>query len=138
MSPAYVSPQCARVRSEPSRSRAGVRWNGASFSMVLDASAAGIDPALDLDAVDDAGGGLLWVSFDGHGSLSGQMFADEDVLLFDPSGPSLALVYDGSAHDPDWAAADLDAVFLPEPGLAALVIGIGSLLGLYVCRSRYS
>ena len=111
-----------------------VQWNGASFSLALDSSAAGIDPALDLDAVDDAGGGQFWVSFDGHGNLGGQTFADEDVLLLDPTGPSL-VAYDGSAQDSDWVGADLEAVYLPEPGVGGLLVGLGLLLGLPTRRS---
>ena len=41
---------------------------------------------------------------------------DEDALAYD--GTTWTVLYDGSAEDADWAAADLDAVTRPEPGFA--------------------
>jgi hypothetical protein len=53
--------------------------------------------------------GHLLLSFDGSGSIGGVAFDDEDALEFD-GGATWALAYDGSAQDPDWAPADLDAI----------------------------
>jgi hypothetical protein len=49
------------------------------------------------------------MSFDSSGLVSGTMFADEDLLFFDPSGGSWSLAFDGSANNEAWIAADLEA-----------------------------
>ena len=67
--------------------------------------------------------------------MGGVDFADEDVLEYE--GSTWTLTYDGSAEDADWAAADLDAVTLPEPGsLLLMASGLGGLLLLGVHRRR--
>jgi len=96
-----------------------VEWNGASFSLVFDGSAEGVDSALDIDGAQDIGGGQLFVSFDTTGQIAGLVFDDEDVLRFD--GSSWTLEFDASAANPAWAAADLDAVMVPEPGFSTLL-----------------
>jgi hypothetical protein len=57
-------------------------------------------------------------------------FDEEDMLEFDPSGPTWSLAYDGSALHTEWSGGpDLDAVALPEPGgLLLLASGITGLL----------
>jgi len=101
-----------------------VRFDGASFSLLFDGSSEGVPAGLDLDGVEvRPSGALLWVSFDGSGSLGGVNFDDEDILEFDPSGPTWSLVYDGSVQHAALASADLVAV--PEPDmLLVLVAGI--------------
>ena len=111
-----------------------VSWDGAAFALALDASAAGIDPALDLDAAHDAGGGALRLSFDGGGEVGGVRFGDEDVLHFD--GVAWGLAYDASLANAAWQSADLDAVsFVPEPG-AALSLVLGALCITWLGRRR--
>ncbi len=111
-----------------------VDWNGSSFGLVLDGSAAGIDSALDVDAAQDLGGGQLLISFDTSGQIAGLVFDDEDVLRFD--GANWSLEFDASAASSAWAAADLDAVMVPEPGWMALLgAGCALLFGLD-CRRR--
>lgn len=111
-----------------------VEWNGASFSMALDGSAAGVPVALDADAAQAEGGGYFLVSFDTAGQLGGVTFADEDVLRWD--GSAWSMFFDADAADADWGAADLDAVLVPEPGFAAaLGLAMGSLLG-WAARRR--
>jgi hypothetical protein len=106
-----------------------VEWNGATFSMLFDGSAEGLDAGLDVDAAQDLGGGLLAMSFDTAGSVGGIAFDDEDVLRFD--GASWSLEFDGSAASSSWAAADLDAVMVPEPAAAMLLLcGVAGLVGL--------
>jgi hypothetical protein len=106
-----------------------VEWNGAMFSMLFDGSAEGLDAGLDVDAAQDLGGGLLAMSFDTAGSVGGIAFDDEDVLRFD--GASWSLEFDGSAASSSWAAADLDAVMVPEPAAAMLLLcGVAGLVGL--------
>ena len=107
-----------------------VVFDGASFSMAFDASAAGVPEALDLDGAHDLGNGNLGLSFDGSGQLGGVDFDDEDVLEYDPSGPTWLLAYDGSAEHAGWGGGpDLDAVALPEPGMLLLLgSGIAGLL----------
>jgi len=107
-----------------------VRWDGASFTLALDASAAGIDEALDLDGAEHRGTSRYALSFDQSGMVDGINFDDEDVLELD--GPDWSLIFDGSAEDSEWAAADMDALsVVPEPGLGALLgSGAAMLLGL--------
>jgi hypothetical protein len=105
-----------------------VRFNGASFSMLFDGSSKGVPDGLDLDGVEASpSGGLLWVSFDTSGSLGGVDFDDEDILEFDPSGPTWSLVYDGSALHAALAAADVVAV--PEPASWLMLVAGMALLG---------
>jgi len=109
-----------------------VEWNGASFSLVLDGSSEGVDSSLDIDAAQDVGGGQLLVSFDTAGTIGGIAFADEDVLRFD--GASWSLEVDSSALHSTWAAADLDAVMVPESGFGLMLLA-GS-VGLMIPRKR--
>ena len=67
--------------------------------------------------------------------MGGVVFDDDDVLLFDPSGPIWALAYDGSAQHAALAAADVEAIALPEPG-QLLLLGSGLVFLLGVGRSR--
>ena len=87
-----------------------IRFDGATFSMFFDGSAAGISPGLDLDGADYlACNGHLLLSFDGSGSIAGVAFDDEDVLEFDRVA-AWQMAYDGSAEHAAWDAADLAAV----------------------------
>ena len=109
-----------------------VEWNGSSFGLLLDGSSEGVDSSLDIDAAQDLGAGQFLVSFDTTGSINGLVFADEDVLRFD--GASWSLEIDSSALDSAWAAADLDAVTVPEPGMA---LGfVAGAVGLMTLRRR--
>jgi hypothetical protein len=108
-----------------------VRFDGASFSLLFDGSSEGVPEGLDLDGMEvRPSAGLLWVSFDGSGSLGGVDFDDEDILEFDPSGPIWSLIYDGSALHAVLAAADVVAVPEPESWMM-LVAGVGFLGVLY-------
>ncbi len=113
-----------------------VRFDGASFILLFDGSSEGVPEGLDLDGVEvRPSGGLLWVSFDGSGRLGGVNFDDEDILEFDPSGPTWSLVYDGSVQHVALAARDVVAV--PEPGVwLQLVVGMGFLGALHRARGR--
>jgi hypothetical protein len=100
-----------------------------AWSLFFDGSAAGIAPALDVDGAHRLENGNLALSFDVSGQLGGVDFDDEDVVEYD--GSTWSLAYDGSAQDPDWAAADTDAIALPEPGML-LLLGAGiAQLGLF-------
>jgi hypothetical protein len=102
-----------------------VSFDGAQFALAFDGSAAGIDPALDLDGAAYAGGGRYALSFDGAGELGGVTFADEDVVTLTLVGSDMKLFYDGSAQHVRWPQSDLDAVALPEPATpAALAAGM--------------
>jgi hypothetical protein len=100
-----------------------VLFDQSGFSAFFDGSAAGIDPALDLDGVEllECNDHLL-LSFDGSGTVGALRFDDEDVLEFDRVS-AWQMAYDGSANDPDWSAADLDAISAtvdPGPGPATV------------------
>jgi hypothetical protein len=112
-----------------------VDWNGAVFALVFDGSAEGIEDGVDVDGVHDAGSGELGLSFDTSGSVGGIDFDDEDVLLFDPSGPTWTLAYDGSALHAALGAADVEAIALPETSrLLMLASGLAALLALKALR----
>jgi hypothetical protein len=114
-----------------------VGWNGASFFMALDLSAEGVSEALDTDAIHDLQDGRGAFSFDGSGVVGGVPFDDEDVLMLDVGASTWTLEYDGSAQHAALAAADVEAVALPEPGqLLMLASGITFLLGLGRRRMR--
>ena len=106
-----------------------VRFDGVStYSLFFDGSAEGVAAGLDLDGADfRAGDGHLFLTFSSSGTLGGVDFDDEDILEFDPSGPTWSVFYDGSAVHSALAAADVIAV--PEPGRLLLrVSGVGGLL----------
>jgi hypothetical protein len=84
-----------------------VLWDGATFTLYFDGSAAGVPAGLDLDAAHVLPGGNLLASFDGSASLSGVPFDDEDVLEW--SGATWSMAYDASASSASWAVGDLDA-----------------------------
>ena len=84
-----------------------ISYNGVTFSMFLDASSTGIDTAADVDALHLDDMGRVLVSFETTGQLGGITFGDEDVLAWD--SPTWSLVFDGSADDPGWQSADMDA-----------------------------
>jgi hypothetical protein len=97
-----------------------VAWDGSTFSLLLDGSTAGIETALDIDAAQDLGGGAFMISFDTTGQIAGLVFDDEDVLRFD--GTTWSMEFDASAASSAWAAADLDAVMVPEPSAEMLLL----------------
>jgi hypothetical protein len=109
-----------------------VHWNGASYSLALDGSAVGLDSALDIDGAQDLGGAGFLMSFDTTGEIGGLVFDDEDIVRFD--GSQWSLEFDASAADSDWAAADLNAVMVPESS-SGLMLGAGA-LGLFWFGSR--
>ncbi|MEO8602546.1 MAG: hypothetical protein ABI629_08225 [bacterium] len=85
---------------------------GGNCVLLFDSRAAGVADGLDLDAAAALADGRLLLSFDGSGTLGGATFDDEDLLLYDHDAGIWGLAFDGSAADPAWAAADLDAVYL--------------------------
>lgn len=105
-----------------------VEFQGGSFTLALDGSAAGVDRALDVDGAQDVGGGYL-VSFDTAGTVGGIAFEDEDILRV--VGGTWTMAFDASVADADWGAADLDALQVPEPtalaGLAGSLLVLASL-----------
>lgn len=111
-----------------------VRVDGASsYTLLLDGDAAGIPAEADVDGAHLVPGfGLTAVSLDVSATVGGIDADDEDVLIFDPSGPSWTLLIAGSTRDADWGAADVDAIALPEPGFLVL-LGSG-LLALRILR----
>ena len=87
-----------------------VLFDGAAFGSFFTGAVAGVPAGLNLDAADYLPcNGHLLLSFDGSGVIGGVAFDDEDVLEFDRSS-TWEMAYDGSAHDPAWGPADLDAV----------------------------
>jgi hypothetical protein len=93
-----------------------VAWNGASWAVVLDGSAAGVPDGLDLDGVDrDPVTGELFVSFDGGGNLNGFDFDDEDALSW--NGSTWSLAFPGASLGGSFAAGDLDALGALTPNV---------------------
>ncbi len=87
-----------------------VRFSGRGFALFFDGSAAGVDPALDLDAAHRRTNGALLLSFDSSGRIGPVVFDDEDVLEHVPVTGTWARVLDASTRDPAWREADLDAL----------------------------
>ena len=110
-----------------------LRFDG-TWTLFLDASAAGIPEAADLNAADlfDETGEIA-LSFDIGGSVDGMPFDDDDVLVYDPAsqvwGKRLSQV---AALD----AADVDAVFIPEPTAAAMSLLACAFLVARLVRRR--
>lgn len=93
-----------------------IAWDGATWSLLLDGSAAGVADGLDLDGIDrDPVTGELYASFDGGGNLDGVEFDDEDALAWD--GASWILAWDGDDLGASFAAGDLDALGAKTPNL---------------------
>ena len=106
-----------------------VRWNGSTFSMAFDGSTEGLDASLDIDGAQELGGGVFLMSFDKAGTISTVHFDDEDIVRFD--GAAWSMEFDASAADSDWAAADMDAMMVPEPSVGLLLLsGAMGLAGL--------
>lgn len=105
-----------------------VRFTGAVFQVVFDGSAAGVPERLDVDGASIRPDGSIDLSFDASGQIAGIDFDDEDVLRYDPSGPSWSLLVDGEGLHTSLAAADV--VALPEPGAVAMLAASLVLLAL--------
>jgi hypothetical protein len=103
-----------------------VRYDGASFTSFFDASGAGLDPALDVDAADVLSNGRLLLSLDGSGTVAGLSFDDEDALEVGLDGAGWQMAYDGSARHPEWAAADLDVLGVAGPSRMPFADGFES------------
>lgn len=95
-----------------------VKAIGSSFSIVFDGSANGVDRALDVDGAQALVGGGFLFSFDTTGTVGAITFQDEDIVRW--VGGTWSMEYDASNADADWAAADLDALQVPEPATAAI------------------
>jgi hypothetical protein len=107
-----------------------VDWNGTSFTLAFDGSLAGLDGALDVDAVQGLDAGSFLLSFDTTGQIAGLVFDDEDVMRFD--GVNWSVEFDASAANSSWAAADLDALMVPVPEPSVgwmLLLGAAGLRG---------
>ena len=78
-----------------------LRIHAGTISLFFDGSAAGIDPALDLDAAHlIATNGHLLLSFDGSGTVGGVSFAQSDVLEYTPSTGAWAASYGARPSTP--------------------------------------
>lgn len=85
-----------------------VAWDGSTWALVFDGSEAGVPAGLAVDAVAQAPGLGLLLSFDGAFAIPGPVLVeDEDAVAWD--GAALALVFDGSSAGV-LAALDLDAL----------------------------
>ena len=104
-----------------------VQFDGSSFTLLFDGSAAGVPEGLNVDGAHVLGPNRLAVSFDGSGSLPGIVFADEDVVECDMVADTWEITYDGSAEHATWEVPNLDAVGLPPTGASC---GIGWELSL--------
>lgn len=101
------------------------------WELFFDGSAEGVPAGADLDGADvlDASGNLA-LSFDISGTVGGVAFDDEDILEFAVAGGTWSKRYDGSSAFPALAAADVDAVFAPEPAATlAFLAATAALLG---------
>ena len=107
-----------------------------TFAKAFDATAAGVPAGMNVDAVSQLPpSNDVLLSFDTGGTLGGVTFADEDVLRYDPDTRGFTLVVDTSVADPEWEAANLDAIEVPEPGAIAQLAAGAALLAV-LARSR--
>ena len=110
-----------------------VTFDDPGFTLLFDASIAGIPRGLNLDAAHylDLNGHLL-LSFDTTGTVGGVTFSDEDVVEYDPVAGTWELVYDGSLRQANWPPADMDALYVTPTALvcpADLVLANQTLTG---------
>lgn len=114
-----------------------VRFDGAGFPLYFDASAAGVDAALDLDAAHlvEANGHLL-MSFDGSGRIGGLDFDHDDLLEFDPGSATFEIAYEASAAHAGWAGGDLDAAWVLDASSGRVPDG-GSVPGVPLRARKY-
>ena len=89
-----------------------LRFDGATFSMLFDGSAAGIGPGFDLDAAHVLPDGSLLISLDIGGQLGSAVFGDEDVMKRNVQSSAWSLAIDGSALAAALLAADLKSLFV--------------------------
>jgi hypothetical protein len=88
-----------------------VRFNGTTFSLFFDGTAAGIADGINLDGAQLLSNGHLLLSFDISGTVGGVTFRRADILEYDPSGHAWEKTYDSAALHPEWAAAKLVAFY---------------------------
>lgn len=94
-----------------------VLHDSGTYSLALDASAAGIGDGVDVDALSVADNGDLVFSTDVHFNVAGTSFGDADLVRYDGNG--FALYLSASALGLD-AAADVDAFTLRGSDALAL------------------
>ena len=90
-----------------------VEFNGTTYvGKVLDATALGLGPALNLDAVHAVSNGELLVSFDTGGRIAGAniVFADEDILDLVLAGAAWSKPCALRTRSERWGALNLDAL----------------------------
>ena len=88
-----------------------VLYDGGTFALFLDGSAAGVPREADLDAAHLlAGGDALLVSFDITGTVRGVTFNDDDVLEYTIRSGDWELALDGELLDDELVGADIDAL----------------------------
>jgi hypothetical protein len=101
------------------------RYDGNTFSRLLDGSAAGIAAGLALDGSEVLSDGRILLSFDSFGRVTGDvLFADEDVLEYSPATLSWERVFDSSAALAAWTGVDMEALagtMIRWPALSCLL-----------------
>lgn len=95
--------------------------DGSSESVFFDASAEGLPDGVDIDAIAFDDSGQLVFSVDTHVALSGSVFEDADLIVFD--GSDFTSLMDGTDVGFD-DSADLDAVTMLPAG--RLVVSFSS------------
>jgi len=108
-----------------------VKVGAAGPVIVFSASAAGLPPGTDVDAVSSESDGDLLLSFDTTVSLSGVVADDEDVVRIDGQGGAPVIVYDGSVQGVA-PGLDLDGLYrnLDNGHLLLSFDGSGTLGGI--------
>lgn len=101
-------------------------FDGGSESVFFDASAHGLPDGVDVDAIAFDDSGQLVLSVDTHVALSGSVFEDADLIVFD--GSSFASFMDASAAGFD-DSADVDAVTTLPGGRLVVSFSSGDGIG---------
>jgi hypothetical protein len=107
-----------------------VRSNGV-YAVLFDGRAAGVPDGVDLDAVGMSGGDLL-VSFDRAFAVDGMLVRPADVVIVRGDAFAGKLLDAAALGLP--AAADIDAVDLPHPGILLVSFADGGRVGGIVHR----
>jgi hypothetical protein len=85
-----------------------VRYNGGTWSLYFNSTAAGVPAGLNLDGLTYLSNGHLLISFDTAGAVGGVTFASSDILEYTPGTPGTwEMSYSAMGYNSAWTGANL-------------------------------